>query len=266
METVKIDNVAIDGPAGTGKSTVSKLLAKKLGFHMFDTGATYRAVTYGCLLDKIGLEDEGKCAEVAKKVKVLIDDKTGLQTVYYNEQDCTPFIRSPDVSKVVPIVSAMPKVREIMVSLQRSLSASGRFVAEGLNFIFNYFFKLLLNFLPVFVILLYVCMYMYILLGRDIGTVVFPNARWKFFLTASSRVRAERRVLQLKEQNIIKEELTEDTLKDIQSQIEERDKVDSTREVSPLRKADDAILLETDKMTIEEVVDWLYKSITKELK
>lgn len=264
METEKIDNVAIDGPAGTGKSTVSKLLAEKLGFRMFDTGATYRAVTYGCLLDKITLKDEDKCAEVAKKVKVLIDDKTGLQTVYYNGQDCTPFIRSPDVSKVVSIVSAMPKVREIMVSLQRSLSASGRFVAEGLHFIFNYYFKLLLNFLPIFVILLYI--YIYILLGRDIGTVVFPNARWKFFLTASSRVRAERRVLQLKEQNIIKEELTEDTLKEIQSQIEERDKIDSTREVSPLRKADDAILLETDKMTIEEVVDWLYKNITKELK
>ena len=197
--------VAIDGPAGSGKSTISKLVCKELGFTHIDTGAMYRAVGLYALSKGIDIYDE-------KTVDTILDDidiKYVEGKIYLNGSDVSGLIRTPEVSNAASRVSSYKKVREKLVYLQQKASENG----------------------------------MYILDGRDIGYKVLPNANLKVFLTASIECRAERRYRELPNSN----------LEEIKEQIKIRDHNDSTRKESPLKMADDAILVDTTDMTIEEV-------------
>lgn len=206
--------VAIDGPAGSGKSTIAHELATKCGLTMLDTGAMYRSVTLACHEQGVDVNDDEAVAKVAQQISISFgtaDD--GTQTVAIDGRDVTTDIRTPAVDADVSAVSAVPAVREAMVSQQRALGESGDVVAEG----------------------------------RDIGTVVFPDAEVKVFLTANPEARAHRRALQ---RDIVDPKEEEAILKDLQR----RDKADSTREVAPLQAAEDAVHIDSSSMTIEEEV------------
>jgi pantoate ligase/cytidylate kinase len=225
-ETRLIDNVilrqrqpiiAIDGPAGVGKSTVAKRIARQLGYIYLDTGAMYRALTWLVLEAGISVEDEAAIAELAARssIQFLQPDGDRGQQVYLNDRDVTQIIRSPEVTANVSAVAKHPAVRHHLVEQQRHWGEKGGLVAEG----------------------------------RDIGTHVFPDAEVKIFLTASVQERARRRLQDLKDQGyglVFQEEL--------EAQIRERDRLDSTRKMAPLRKASDAIEVQTDGLTIEQVI------------
>jgi cytidylate kinase len=215
--------IAIDGPAGAGKSTVAKFLAKKLGFVYLDTGAMYRA---------IGLKvyENGCAVDDSEGVKRLLDDSTieikyidGVQTVWLDGNDVSKEIRLNHISKMASDVSALPFVREKLVAMQRRMSENGNYILDG----------------------------------RDIGTVVFPNAEIKFFLTASVEERATRRYKELLEKG---QSAVYETVK---KEIEQRDYNDSHRKTSPLKKADDAIELDTTGLSIEEVCARIEKEVSK---
>lgn len=204
--------IAVDGPAGAGKSTISKLVAKKLGIQYLDTGAMYRAVTLYFLENNV---DFSNIDEVEKNLdKIHIDFLNNI--LFLNNIDVSKQIREKNVNDNVSAVSALAIVREKMVDLQRKMSNNKSVILDG----------------------------------RDIGTVVFPNANYKFFLVASVDIRAQRRY---------KEELEKGNksanIDDIKKSIENRDYIDSTRTVTPLKKADDAIQIDTSYMNIEEVVE-----------
>lgn len=204
--------IAVDGPAGAGKSTISKLVAKKLGIQYLDTGAMYRAVTLYFLENNV---DFSNIDEVEKNLdKIHIDFLNNIP--FLNNIDVSKQIREKNVNDNVSAVSALAIVREKMVDLQRKMSNNKSVILDG----------------------------------RDIGTVVFPNANYKFFLVASVDIRAQRRY---------KEELEKGNksanIDDIKKSIENRDYIDSTRTVTPLKKADDAIQIDTSYMNIEEVVE-----------
>ena len=203
--------VAIDGPAGSGKGTVTKLIANQLDLQYIDTGAMYRCVALKMLEENVNLEDEEKIKEILENIQI---DLQGSK-VFLNGRDITKEIRTIEVSNFASPVSAIGFIRTKMVDLQRNL-------ANGKNVIME---------------------------GRDIGTVVFPDANVKIYLDASPEERARRRVEQ-NEKNGIESDY-EQILKD----IIERDTRDMSRENSPLKKADDAILLDTTKLTIEEVIE-----------
>ncbi len=208
--------VAIDGPAGAGKSTVGQLAAQALGFLYVDTGAMYRAMAWRA--DELGLtpDDVEPIAAMAQQSDVRLEDAPdGKQRVFINGVDVTDAIRTPRLSNLVSPISAIPGVRERMVELQRKMGANGGVVMEG----------------------------------RDIQTVVFPDAEVKIFLTASPAERARRRWRELQQRGITAD------LAQIQRDIEERDARDSQRDVSPLCKAADAIEVNTDGLTIEQVVE-----------
>ena len=208
--------IAIDGPAGSGKSTVAKLVAKKLGFLYVDTGAMYRAVTYKVLKNNVDFTDEGKIIALAKNSEIVFrkGDK-GEQSVCLDGEDITKEIRMPDVTGAVSYVSRITGVRKALVKLQQNFGSGNNIVMEG----------------------------------RDIGSVVFPNAFLKIYLTASIEERAKRRF----EENRIKGINTDlDTLR---TEIAERDLIDSTRKESPLIKVPDAVEIETDNMNAFEVSD-----------
>ena len=205
--------IAIDGPAGAGKSTVTRKLAKRLGFMFLDTGAMYRAVTLVALENEIPLDDNERLADIAKTIELRFDG----DTVLIDGQDKTKEIRTPEVTRKIKSVADAVEVREHLVSLQRRIAATGDFVCEG----------------------------------RDQGTVAFPNAECKIFLTASTRFRAIRRALQLKEAG------KDVTVEEVISDMNIRDYNDENRPVGRLMKADDAIEVNTDNKTIEDVVDEL---------
>ena len=205
--------IAIDGPAGAGKSTVTRKLAKRLGFMFLDTGAMYRAVTLVALENEIPLDDNERLADIAKTIELRFDG----DTVFIDGQDKTKEIRTPEVTRKIKSVADAVEVREHLVSLQRRIAATGDFVCEG----------------------------------RDQGTVAFPNAECKIFLTASTRFRAIRRALQLKEAG------KDVTVEEVISDMNIRDYNDENRPVGRLMKADDAIKVNTDNKTIEDVVDEL---------
>lgn len=205
--------IAIDGPAGAGKSTVTRKLAKRLGFMFLDTGAMYRAVTLVALENEIPLDDNERLADIAKTIELRFDR----DTVFIDGQDKTKEIRTPEVTRKIKSVADAVEVREHLVSLQRRIAATGDFVCEG----------------------------------RDQGTVAFPNAECKIFLTASTRFRAIRRALQLKEAG------KDVTVEEVISDMNIRDYNDENRPVGRLMKADDAIEVNTDNKTIEDVVDEL---------
>lgn len=206
--------VAIDGPAGSGKSTIAHALAKECGLTMLDTGAMYRSVTLACHERGVDINDNDAVAQVAQDIAISFGTaEDGTQTVAIDGKDVTAGIRTLQIDADVSAVSAIPAVREAMVAQQRTLGEVGDVVAEG----------------------------------RDIGTVVFPDAEVKVFLTANPEARAHRRALQ---RDIVDEEKEAEILAD----LKRRDEADSSREVAPLRPAEDAVHIDSSSMTIEEEV------------
>lgn len=220
--------VAIDGPASAGKSTVAKILASKLSFVYIDTGAMYRACT---LIARDHQIDYGNEDEILKAIDEygikLLPGKDG-QKVVVAGKDVSLEIRTPEITANVSQVSALPKVREKMVELQREMAGSTNVIMDG----------------------------------RDIGTTVLPDAEVKIFLVATARSRAERRMLDWKQKGI----KSDQTVEEIEADIAKRDYLDSHREVSPLKKADDAIEIDTTNMSIDQVVGAIFAEIQKKQK
>ena len=206
--------IAIDGPAGAGKSTIAKQVARRENLIYIDTGAMYRAMSLLMLQNGIPLNDAEKIGQECSRAQIDISYENGEQTVFLNGENVDAFLREERVGNAASAVSAVPRVRERLVQLQRELAEAADVVMDG----------------------------------RDIGTVVLPDADLKIFLTASSRVRAERRYRELQEKGI------EADLKTIQRDIEERDHRDMTRETSPLRQAEDAVVIDSSMMTVDEVI------------
>ena len=207
--------IAIDGPSGTGKSTTAKILAKDLSFIYIDTGAMYRAVGLYCYKNNIDIDNEKEVVRNLDNININIFYKDGNQEIELNNEIVSNEIRENHISKYASVVSQYKEVRERLVALQQHLASKNSVIMDG----------------------------------RDIGTVVLPDANLKIYLVASNDVRAERRYKELKEKG------QEVDLEKIKEELIERDYRDSNRENSPLRKADDAIELDNSNMTIEEVVD-----------
>lgn len=207
-------NVAIDGPAGAGKSTIAKLIAKKMGYIYVDTGAMYRAMALYFIRNSIKAEDTQMVSEKCKDADISIAYRDGEQVVLLDDENVNGLIRTEEVGNMASATSANKNVRQKLVELQKKLAANADVVMDG----------------------------------RDIGTVVLPNADVKIYLTASSSVRAKRRYDEL----IAKGEKAD--LATIEADIIERDNRDMTREISPLKQADDAVLVDSSYMTIDEVV------------
>ncbi len=215
MEKVPI--VTIDGPSGAGKSTISQRLAARVGYAYLDTGAMYRAVGLKIELSGIDCDDGTVLSRLLDDIDLQLSPVGGKTRVILDGQDVSEAIRTPEISMAASRVSALPLVRAKLTSLQRAIGGRGGVVAEG----------------------------------RDMGTVVFPEAAWKFFLDATTEERARRRVLQLKEQG--QQVDAQETL----TQIIERDRADSSRALAPLKAATDAVIIDSSRMTIEEVVAFM---------
>ena len=216
-------NIAIDGPAGAGKSTIAKRLAKELGFIYVDTGAMYRAMALYFLRSGIAKEDEAAISKAAREVDVTIRYENGEQQVLLNGENVNGLIRKEEVGHTASVTSAYGEVRKKLVELQQQLAEQADVIMDG----------------------------------RDIGTVVLPKAQVKIYLTASVETRAKRRYDELTEKGQNCE------LKEIEQDIADRDYRDMHREISPLKQAEDAVLVDSSHMGIEEVVETI-KSIYKE--
>lgn len=210
--------VAIDGPAGAGKSTVAKIVAEKLGCTYIDTGAMYRAVAYEILTSQKNIE------QVLDEIDLELIFENGSTKVFSNGKDISEVIRQPEISKLVPKIAAMDLVRTKLVDMQRQMSSSKSVVLDG----------------------------------RDIGTVVLPNADVKIYLTASIEERAHRRFEELKSKNI-----PVDDIKTLELQIASRDRADMEREISPLRQAEDAILIDSTNLEIDQVAEKILDLVRK---
>ncbi len=210
--------ITIDGPIATGKSSIAKKLAEELGYICFDTGAMYRGLTWLAIDRNIDLSDPQQIENLLKEFLFEIKVKRGERQYWVNKQDVSRAIRGDQVTSLVSEVSANPLVRSKLVSMQRDF-------AVGINAVFE---------------------------GRDMGTVVFPNADMKVFLTARLEVRAERRFKELKAK--FPNETSDLTLKKAIQDIEKRDDYDTHRAVSPLKQADDAIVIDTSDKSIDEIV------------
>lgn len=209
------NNIAIDGPAGAGKSTIAKRVAKTLSYIYVDTGAMYRAMALYMIRNDINREDVAAIERACESVDISIDYVDGEQVVLLMGENVNGYIRTEEVGKMASVSSAVPKVREKLVSLQQKLGKEKNVVMDG----------------------------------RDIGTVVLPDSKCKIYLTASSKVRAKRRYDEL----TAKGESCD--INEIEAGIIERDHNDMTREISPLRQAEDAVLVDSSDMTIDEVVE-----------
>lgn len=207
-------NIAIDGPAGAGKSTIAKLVAKEKGYIYVDTGAMYRGLAIHFLKKGIQPEEKEKIIDACKDAEVSIGYEDGAQQIYLNGENITAMLREEAVGNMASISSAVPEVRAKLLDLQRNLAKEKDVVMDG----------------------------------RDIGTHVLPNADVKIYLTASVECRANRRFKELTEKGI------ECNYDEIAQDIQERDTRDMNREIAPLKKADDAVLVDSSDMTIEEVV------------
>ena len=207
-------NVAIDGPAGAGKSTVAKRVAKELGFVYVDTGAMYRALAVYFLKQGLKPEETERIASACKEAVVTISYEEGMQQVYLNGENVTSLLRTEEVGNMASVSSAVPEVRAQLLELQRELAKSQDVVMDG----------------------------------RDIGTNILPNADVKVYLTASVETRAKRRYLELTEKGVAC------NLDEIAHDIEERDTRDMNREIAPLKQAEDAVYVDSSDMSIEEVV------------
>ncbi|EHL69951.1 cytidylate kinase [Bacillus sp. 7_6_55CFAA_CT2] len=216
-------SIAIDGPAAAGKSTVAKVVAKELSYVYIDTGAMYRTLTYAALQQKVDIENEEQLMEVVKNVNIEFQQGENTQLVFLNGQDVSEVIRTPDVTNRVSIVAKHRLVREEMVRRQQELAKKGGVVMDG----------------------------------RDIGTHVLPDAEVKIFMLASVEERAERRHLENLNKGF------DSNLEQLKEEIAQRDKLDSEREVSPLKKADDALELDTTSLSIEEVVQKIMSIVSE---
>ena len=216
--------VAIDGPAGAGKSSIAKAVSKKLGFVYIDTGAMYRAVAVYAIEKGIEIKEENFTQEVLDAIKIDIAYEDGAQKIFLLGKDVSERIREADVSIGASNVAVIPAVRLKLVELQRTLAKKTSVIMDG----------------------------------RDIGTYVLPDAEVKIFLTASSDVRAKRRLLEMKEKGM------EADFETVKRDIEYRDKNDSEREFAPLKQAEDAVLVDTSDMTIEQVIDRIIEIIREE--
>ena len=210
-----IYNIAIDGPAGAGKSTIARRVAKELSFIYVDTGAMYRAMALYLLRRKVNRDDTEQIGNICQDAEISIEYKNGEQIVLLNGENVNSYLRTEEVGNMASVSSAVPRVREKLLSLQRKLAKDMSVVMDG----------------------------------RDIGTTILPDADVKIYLTASSLTRAKRRYLELQEKGTVC------NLDDIQKDIEERDQRDMSREISPLRQAEDAVLVDSSDLTIEQVVD-----------
>ncbi|MDV6377661.1 (d)CMP kinase [Sporosarcina sp. GW1-11] len=211
--------IAIDGPAAAGKSTIAKLVAKKLGFTYIDTGAMYRAITYKVLQHAVDLHDEEAIAKLIEKTDIELHPSEHAQQVILDGVEVTDVIRSHEVTSTVSAIAALTSVRKLLVAKQQGLAAHSSVVMDG----------------------------------RDIGTAVLPDAELKVFMTASVEERAQRRFLEEQSRGITTDYET------LKREISERDLADSEREISPLKKAEDAIILDTTGKTIEEVTSSIVK-------
>ncbi len=216
--------IAIDGPAGSGKSTAAKNIAQNLGFIYLDTGAMYRAITFLALRNGIA-ENTSAIIELTRKINLKLRFENGVTRVFVDDEEVTEQIRSAEVNAKVSDISKIPEVRTELVKIQKKLGDEGNIVAEG----------------------------------RDVTTVVFPNADLKVFLTATIDVRTRRRLKEFQDKNF---QITYDEVKE---NLEKRDKIDSGREVSPLRKAEDAIEFDNSALTPEQDFDYLLEKIKEVL-
>ena len=210
-----IYNIAIDGPAGAGKSTIAKKVAKELSFIYVDTGAMYRAMALYLLRKEVNRDDTEQIGNICQDAEISIEYQNGEQIVLLNGENVNSYLRTEEVGNMASVSSAVPRVREKLLSLQRKLAKDMSVVMDG----------------------------------RDIGTTILPDADVKIYLTASSLTRARRRYLELQEKGTVC------NLDDIQKDIEERDQRDMNREISPLRQAKDAVLVDSSDLTIQQVVD-----------
>jgi len=207
--------IAIDGPAGAGKSTIAKKIARSVGIVYLDTGAMYRAVGLEAIRAGVELTDKSGLAELMKSIDINVVYKDGEQSITIRGEDVSGKIRTPEVSKAASLVAAVPEVRLKLVELQRQIAAKQSVVMDG----------------------------------RDIGTYVLPDAEVKIFLTATVAERARRRYEELLDKDM------KVSLEEIAKDIEQRDYNDSTRAFAPLKKADDAVEIDTTTLTIDEVVE-----------
>lgn len=217
--------VAIDGPAGAGKSTVAKRLAKELGYTYMDTGAMYRAFAWKARQGGVDLEDEEKLREVLRRTNVELLDREGTPRVLLDGRDVTSEIRTPELSQWASKISALGPVRERMVELQRAMGARGGMVVEG----------------------------------RDIGTVVFPQAEVKIFLTAGPEERAKRRFAELQSQG------KQVSLDETMEEMKERDRRDQERALAPLRRAEDAVAIDSTAYGVDEVMERIMREIKNKM-
>ncbi len=216
--------ITIDGAAGVGKTSTAKELAKRLGYQYFDTGAMYRAVTLFFIRENVDLSSKSEVVKSLNSIKLNIDFSSESEMqIFLDEDDISLKIRSQEVTSRVSAVSALKDVREMMVNIQRSFTANGNFVVEG----------------------------------RDIGTVVFPDAKYKFYLQADYDIRAERRLADFEKLNEAK------NINEIKEDLEKRDKYDSSCKLSPRKKPDNAIIIDTTLCTFEEQVNKILKHIEK---
>ena len=212
---MKYVSVAVDGPAGSGKSTITKMVAKSLGFNYVDTGAMYRALTYNFLANGLDELEEEKIKGLLSKTEFKVEYVDGVQYVYVNDEEVSDKIRTAEVSKFTSLFAKSPAVRDFLIDTQRNLANTNNIIMDG----------------------------------RDIASVVLPNADVKIFLTASVEERARRRVLDFERQGIANVDFEK-----VKEDIKARDWQDENRDIAPLVKVDSAILLDTTSMTIDEVV------------
>lgn len=215
--------ITIDGPAGAGKTSIAKIVSRKLGYSYIDTGAMYRAISWKAFKERINLNAQKYLIKMVKDTRIELKNKAGMMRVYLDGKDVTNKIRSKRVDEGASILGTIPEVREQLVKIQRRLGSSGGIVVEG----------------------------------RDIGTVVFPKADYKFYLDASIKERALRRYRELKAKG------EEVALAELEKAIRSRDKRDRTRGVAPLKRAPDAVVIDSTEMSKKKVVDFILKRIEK---
>ena len=213
---MKYVSVAVDGPAGSGKSTITRMVAEKLGFNYVDTGAMYRALTYNFLSNDLKELEENRIKELLEDLDFRVEYVDGVQYVYVNDVEVSDKIRTAEVSQYTSLFAKSPAVREFLIDTQRNLAHTNNIIMDG----------------------------------RDIASVVLPNADVKIFLTASVEERARRRVLDFERQGLENVEFEK-----VKEDIKSRDWQDENRDIAPLVKVDSATLVDTTSMTIDEVVD-----------